>query len=379
MTKKKFVLDTSISTSYVPGWTHVEAFRELFQNAIDAETLDPSCKMSFKYHSMPQCVSIETEGAGLDLASLLLGSTTKSDKAAAIGQHGEGYKIALMVLLREGKTVLIDNPMYKQLWRPYIKKSRKFGGVDILSIEVADKELYNLSPNLTIEVYGITQEEWDAVTTSNLHIDKPEDVEPVPGMGSILLDEAYAGRVYVNGLYISTMTNFKYGYDIVPNLLKIDRDRRLVGTFDLAYETSKMWKLAYTERFVTGLSEHAEKGVAAVNALIDSGAVDVTYIGCRPVPANNTLALDVTKSFVATHGEHARPVTQQSEAEVVTAAGLKPVIVSTVVNELLQSVSTFEKIKVQTPVELLRDWFDRIESKLSADEKTEFEDIYNKL
>lgn len=37
--------ELTISTNYVPDWTYIEAFRELFQNAIDNEITNPDNKM----------------------------------------------------------------------------------------------------------------------------------------------------------------------------------------------------------------------------------------------------------------------------------------------------------------------------------------------
>lgn len=102
--QSKFEL--SISTGYVPDWGIVEAFRELYQNAIDNETINPENKASFSFVQEDEktgTVRITNKTSVLTKESLLLGSTTKANDENTIGKHGEGYKIAFMVLLRNGK------------------------------------------------------------------------------------------------------------------------------------------------------------------------------------------------------------------------------------------------------------------------------------
>lgn len=100
--------ELTISTGYVPSWTYVEAVRELFQNAIDNERINPDNKMLFEYKMGK--LSICNKTSKLTLDSLLIGNSTKRDDERTIGEHGEGYKIAIMILLREGKNVTVYNP-----------------------------------------------------------------------------------------------------------------------------------------------------------------------------------------------------------------------------------------------------------------------------
>ena len=42
--------ELTVSMGYVPTWTHVDAVREIFQNAKDEETVNPENKMFFDYN-----------------------------------------------------------------------------------------------------------------------------------------------------------------------------------------------------------------------------------------------------------------------------------------------------------------------------------------
>lgn len=111
-----------ISPNYVCNWGIKEAVREILQNAIDSE----QCGYPKKVLYSPDCsvLTIINEGARLPLSSLVLGCSSKSDIDGMIGKFGEGYKLALVVLLRKGFSVDIINGMEE--WTPSFVYSDKF-------------------------------------------------------------------------------------------------------------------------------------------------------------------------------------------------------------------------------------------------------------
>ena len=48
------------------------------------------------------------------------------------------------------------------------------------------------------------------------------------------------GKLYVGGLYICS-TNMKYGYDVEPKHINLERDRQTVSNWDLQDITTKIW------------------------------------------------------------------------------------------------------------------------------------------
>ena len=108
--------ELSLSPEYVSHWGIVEAVREIFQNAIDQAAVQEDNPMFFSYeknevksagwgmtYEQDGVLRIGNRDSILDAKSLLLGATTKRDDQKTIGQFGEGYKIATLVLLRSGK------------------------------------------------------------------------------------------------------------------------------------------------------------------------------------------------------------------------------------------------------------------------------------
>ena len=106
--------ELAISTGYVPDWGVTEAFRELFQNALDNEITNPENKMEWKYNKDSETLTISNKTSVLQAETLLLGSSTKTNDKYTIGKHGEGYKIAFMVLLRNNKSIRVYN--YGNRW-----------------------------------------------------------------------------------------------------------------------------------------------------------------------------------------------------------------------------------------------------------------------
>lgn len=101
--------ELSLTPNYVSDWTFNDALRELIQNGIDQETIRPDNKFSIDYDEGKEVIRLVNKNAKLKISTLLLGKTNKSNDEDTVGQFGEGYKIAALVLNRLGKTFTIYN------------------------------------------------------------------------------------------------------------------------------------------------------------------------------------------------------------------------------------------------------------------------------
>lgn len=376
--QSKFEL--SISTGYVPDWGIVEAFRELYQNAIDNETINPENKASFSFVQEDEktgTVRITNRTSVLTKESLLLGSTTKANDENTIGKHGEGYKIAFMVLLRNGKKIKVYNSSAKEIWEVRLVKSRKYNGQLVTTVFVQKDAVWKkkTDDNLTIEVSGITPEEYAEVIDKNLHLREYKSVA-VGEYGEILLDENEAGRVYVEGLYVCESKGFKYGYNLKASRINLDRDRKLVDSFHLEWETSGMWvKLSsenaeYRERFAKLVSEHTRDVSKSANNDC------FTYTAAEAYEA-------VYEKFLRENGSNAVPVTDNLKyEEVKRSSSYRPVIVSEDIATMIHKSKTYmEPVEIAVkPVSVkLSEWLEGVKDRLSDDEIETFESLVSEV
>jgi hypothetical protein len=356
-------IELTIARDYVPGWTIVDAIRELFQNALDQEVQFDDNTASWSYDGDTEVLRICNKKSVLPVRSLLLGTTTKADDNATIGQFGEGYKVAMLVLLRSGKNVVIYNYGAKEVWRPRFVKSRRFG-TEILTVFI-DKFTWTKPPtaDLTIEVQGITPQEYhEELVPANLHLQRSVEVEHTTEYGDVLGAD-FRGRVYVNGLYVCAYEPYSYGYNFKPGQLRLDRDRKLVSDFDLRWLASKMWS----------------KLPDALD-LVENGCADVAYIAENYWLYKTDLAAEAWDRFQLVNGPHAIPVASQDELKNIPA-GYHGVIVPASYNSLIRRAPDFEDPidPVPTALERLRTWYEEHVDDIEYFAAKELEEIIDEL
>ena len=120
---------------------------EIFQNALDNEIANPENKMGFNYDEENQRLTISNKTSVLNPESLLLGSSTKRDDKDTIGKHGEGYKIAFMVLLREGKDIKVYNYSAREIWETRLVKAKRYNNRLVPTIFINKQAIWNKVPN----------------------------------------------------------------------------------------------------------------------------------------------------------------------------------------------------------------------------------------
>ncbi len=344
---RKFEL--SISPDYVSNWSIVDATRELFQNALDEQITNPDSTMFFEYDG-EAVLRVGNRKSTLEIKSLLLGVSTKREDDKTIGKFGEGYKIASLVLTRLGKEVTFFNYGAREIWKPRFVNSRRYG-TQVLTFFVDKKYIWQSIPDryLTIEVKGVTPEEWIQIVDSNLHLQTLHNYEQTP-YGRILYDERHKGKVYVNGLYICSYEPYKCGYDFKPEYIRLDRDRKLVSDFDLLWLSSKMWNSVASPRVV----ELAKESCVDVKYLFETSS---SY-GAKSLDAAADEAL---KQFKTEFGDKAVPVTSQHEMQDIPRP-YKPVIVGEVYKKLITSSAAYvapDPIPKVTLYDKFRLWLDK--------------------
>lgn len=334
----------SMADSYVSHWGVDEALRELFKNAIDQTT---ETGVSFRYEYFPEFEGLEIESFDtvLDKSTLLLGKTDKAGEDKFVGKYGEGYKLALLVLAKNGRDVVIMNGVDK--WVPKIMKSRNFGG-GVLTIEII-KDLYGNGSSLVFIIKGITPEDWERYREKNLHLQKEYSKEDTP-LGEVLLEERHRGKIFVEGLYVCrTAEDFWYGYNFKAGVIPLDRDRQKVSSIDIAWETGKMW---FHLR-----KEHNEKLIE----MIEKGVTDVEYLTNANDKVVKIIAEDLMQKFAEEHPGFV-PVAYESDADELKKKYLdiKTRVMRYKAAEIMKRSSLYREIlegkqerKIETPEQVL--------------------------
>lgn len=236
------VYELPLARDYVSKWGVVEAVRELLQNAIDSPA-------PFDVKQIGDSLTITSRGVRLDASTLVLGRTSKADDNGSIGQFGEGYKLALLVLSRESKNPLVVNG--KVTWRPFFDVSSQFG-IETLHIAEAKTDREAIDDAVKFIIQGLSGEEQSAIKQSCLHM---QDLYPDTIMtphGDILPN--LPGKLFVGGLFVCN-TSMHYGYNFNPGEIELERDRQTVGDFDLAWKTKEAWLSTMKYEFIAEMME----------------------------------------------------------------------------------------------------------------------------
>lgn len=232
MSKKTYEL--AISSNYVHTWTVEDAIREIMQNAIDSEADGHALQVSYNNGTLV----ITNVGAGLTVTDLVLGNSSKEDDTKYIGKYGEGFKLALIVLLRNdiGVTITTNG----QRWVPQFRRSTKFK-IDTLHIDV--DTLPSVPVEISFMLTGIGQELFNKIRTNSLAMSKALGYSTgetlITEYGDILVESRYKGKMFVNGLYVQTDMSFQYGYNFKPEFVHLDRDRKAINLYKLRELTAK--------------------------------------------------------------------------------------------------------------------------------------------
>ena len=230
----KKVYELSVSSNYVHTWGVEEAVREIMQNAIDSQT--DGHKLNVAYSN--GILTISNIGCDLDISTLVLGNSGKDDTNKYIGTYGEGFKLALIVLIRNGIGVEIHTN--GQTWIPEFRKSLKFK-IDTLHIDVFQNQ--DNKGIVEFELKGIDYDMFTSIRDNSLAMLKAMNFNIGETIkteyGDILVDAKYKGKMFVNGLFVQSDYSFNYGYDFKPEYLHLDRDRKAINYYKMRELTAK--------------------------------------------------------------------------------------------------------------------------------------------
>lgn len=221
---KKYEL--SMTRDYVSSWGVIEAIRELIQNSHDSSGTE-----KIEIDERNGTITISNKGVSISPSTLALGATTKKEDLDTVGCYGEGYKLATLVLLREGYDITIYNG--NRIWVPSFEYS------DLFETEVlCFTETEANGSDLTFEISGMPEYTLEGIKEEFLGLED-NNYSSIPTMyGEIITDAKYKGKMFVNGLPIYTDDKFIYGYNFKTQYIELDRDRKSINLRELKKITS---------------------------------------------------------------------------------------------------------------------------------------------
>lgn len=368
--------ELTLTPNYVSDWTFNDAIRELIQNGTDQEILDKNNKFSIDYDYKSKTLRLTNTKSKLKINTLLLGRSSKSDNEDTVGQFGEGYKIAALVLNRLGKSFTIYNNERNEVWTSRFKNSEKWLE-KILAFYVEKVPAQN--SGLVIEVGNVTADEYDSLcdTWIGFH----EDLEKIETTyGDILLDEEMSNKFFVNGLSVSCSEDMEYGYDFKPKYITLERDRKTCDSWNAGDITSKM----IAEAMLNGKIEFER-----VKSMVESNGDDVYHLdfnthlgGVQEIQKRMIESFD--KQYTT---PYSIPVREQSDIDRVKAYGGNPVVVPYKVANLLkdetskriQELVTAPTGKSLTLKERFQRWYDAYSCKLDEGARQELAELINEV
>jgi hypothetical protein len=201
----------------------------------------------------------------------------------------------------------------------------------VLTFDV--KKISNWTSGVVFIIDSLPSDQWLEVKKNILDF-RDKDVD------AILQEPEQKGRIYVGGLYVTTNKNFHCGYAFQPGTISLNRDRNMVGDFDLSWETSRLW---------------TRRGGSKCNELLEANAPDVAHVDSHAVISSPVVGSYVSH-FSSRYGSNAYPVSTQAEIEKATRAGFKWVLVPQTVQNLLRKVKSYFIPDVDSPAVKLKNW-----------------------
>lgn len=337
----------NLNKHYCNHWGIWEAIREIIQNGLDQQTVNPDNKVSVVYNPKTKKLIISSRDSILERKTLLLGASSKIDDTTTIGQFGEGYKIALLVLTKMGIPVVIKNYARDERWTPSLKADSNYEGEEVLKVMVK-KHVFKRLPdhNLSFEITGITSEQWSLIQSNYLAEHKDVKVFEARNGDQLLLDSKYKGLVFINGLFVEKLKgDYEFGYNLTPSSLTLDRDRQSVKNWQFNSVTCRLIE-KYLEEVSDDTETNIENNVERIRKAVEEKKSEFR-VETFNIPKNKRLGQAIIDNLKEEFGDHVYPVTSQKEADMISKVNdkIRPVFVDENKKSMIDTLHTYRSLE----------------------------------
>lgn len=211
------IIKYGIGRDYLPDWDQEEALREIYQNFNDYGEFDKELDRGSSVWTTVLSNNFEPN----NLEFLKVGMSGKRGNSSTVGEHGEGLKMAMLVLCREDLCCEIETAGYSIT--PTFVEDEYLGEVFAVIIEDALTTGFSIKFECDKE-YACEYEENTILKEEDIVFDDNH-------YGRIIRREP--GTIYCGGIKVCVLEGFKYAYDFNPEYLTLDRDRSIPREYEV--------------------------------------------------------------------------------------------------------------------------------------------------
>ena len=248
----------------------------------------------------------------------------------------------MLALTRDSFEVVVRTG--SEIWIPRFEYSEEFQS-SVLTVSVY--RAADHASGVFFDVRDVSEREFGDITEKYL-AGHP--------LNRVLDEDHLCGKVFVSGLFVCEIEQLRYGYNFSPDRLKLDRDRGMASSFDVAWEASRLWE------------DHGDDKALYDN--LADGALDTSYVRLSR-PTTNAYAVERYLSETP----EAIPVATDEEAQRLLNTGHKIRLVPAALRDLLRRMHKFCFNREGTPCERLERFSQQFGHRLDADGKRELEAI----
>jgi hypothetical protein len=315
-------MELTIKTDYLPEWGATEGIRELVSNGRDAEH-EFDAPMTIDWYN--NTLRIENNGCTLPREALLFGHTTKTGNSEMVGKFGEGLKLGVLALVRNGFPIKIRSG--SEVWIPVIEHSDKFNA-HVLVFNIAEGR--KPENRVRVEIGNISKETWLEIRKRFLFlIEKDVKLDKVSVFhGCLLLAPEYAGKIFIKGVFVQDAPDYAYGYDLA--YADLDRDRKMVESYSLKSRVADIWGKAVKARpsLLNNYFDLFLEGKADISGVSKFSVFDIP----------EEVRKNVAAKFTQEYGEDAFPVVSEEQARELGHWSKRGIVVNDRFVVLLTSV-----------------------------------------